>query len=137
MKNKFVVRAAALLTLAAVFFALPGAGWSALRTHAASEEEAGISSVPPVLISRSEIPSIPAGGQGQLTLTFQNLGKKPLQTPVASVSPVGGTLHRRGRLFLCTGRDPGRGNGQLHPAAVGGPHRFFLPEHLGRAALFL
>ena len=90
MKNKFVVRAAALLTLAAVFFALPGAGWSALCTHAASEEEAGISSAPPVLISRSEIPSIPAGGQGQLTLTFQNLGKKPLQTPVASVSPSEG-----------------------------------------------
>ena len=111
MKNKFVVRAAALLTLAAVFFALPGAGWSALRTHAASEEEAGISSAPPVLISRSEIPSIPAGGQGQLTLTFQNLGKKPLQTPVASVSPSEGLSIVGGASSFALAEIPAEGTG--------------------------
>ena len=108
MKKRLICRAGALLTLAAIFFALPGAGWGALRANAATAE--GADGAPPVIISRSEIAPIPAGGTAQLTLTFQNLGKMPLKTPVASVSPSEGLFISGGASSFALDEIPAEGS---------------------------
>ena len=109
MKRGFFVRTAAFLMLAAAFFAPSGAGWRVLQASAASETE--MPAAPPVLISRSEIAPIPAGGASQLTLTFQNLGKTPLKTPVASVTPSEGLSVAGGASSFALGEIPAEGSG--------------------------
>lgn len=55
-----------------------------------AEEAAAETPAPAVLISREELPPIPAGGEADVTFRFQNLGSTPLKTPVAAFAPSDG-----------------------------------------------
>lgn len=47
---------------------------------------------PGVLISRSEMADLPAGGEAEITVYFRNLGDTALKNPVAAFSPADGIL---------------------------------------------
>ena len=86
MKTTILNRAAAALIALAAAAGLLFAG----APHAAAATEEPQSPPPAVLISRTELAPIPAGGTAQLTLQFQNLGDKALQSPIAVVTPSDG-----------------------------------------------
>lgn len=68
---------------------------------------------PGVLISRSEMVDLPAGGEAEITVYFRNLGDTALKNPVAAFSPADGILLSGGSSSFLLEDIPAGGTGSV------------------------
>lgn len=124
MKMKFLRRAAAALAAALALSALPLAARAegetaapadtappAAEAPAAPAAEAPV--LPGVLISRSEMADLPAGGECEIAVSFRNLSESPLHSPVAAFTPSEGLTIQGGASSFLLEEIPGGGTGSV------------------------